>query len=233
MSFSWRCPYCKHHATITDDNYSVGDHRFSMRNKDGSLQLHSVVIVCPNRECMEYTISAELRPYHYQAGQYTFGDVLGTWSLRPASQAMTLPGYVPAPIVQDYTEACAIRGLSPKASATLSRRCLQGMIRDFFGVSKSRLVDEIEAIRDKVSPTTWESIDAVRTIGNIGAHMEKDINIIVDVEAQEAGLLIELIESLIEDWYVARDAQEKRAARIKEVAADKAAAKLAGGVKAK
>ncbi|MGT2429378.1 hypothetical protein ACU4HD_12705 [Cupriavidus basilensis] len=46
---------------------------------------------------------------------------------------------------------------------------------------------------------TWDSIEAVRKIGNIGARMEKDIDVIVDVEPEEAGLLIGLIESLIDD----------------------------------
>ena len=45
---------------------------------------------------------------------------------------------------------------------------------------------EIDAIKDKVDPLTWKSIDATRKIGNIGAHMEKDINLIVDVDPKEA-----------------------------------------------
>jgi len=39
-----------------------------------------------------------------------------------------------------------------------------------------------------VDPLTWEAIDAVRKLGNIGAHMEKDINVIVDVDPEEAEL---------------------------------------------
>jgi hypothetical protein len=41
-----------------------------------------------------------------------------------------------------------------------------------------------------------EAIDIVRNIGNIGAHMEADINVIVDVDPDEAQTLIELIETL-------------------------------------
>jgi hypothetical protein len=41
-------------------------------------------------------------------------------------------------------------------------------------------------------------------LGNIGAHMEADVNVIVDVEAGEAKLLIGLIETLVDEWYVAR-----------------------------
>jgi len=34
--------------------------------------------------------------------------------------------------------------------------------------------------------------------------MEADVNVIVDVEAGEATLLIGLIETLVDEWYVAR-----------------------------
>ena len=42
------------------------------------------------------------------------------------------------------------------------------MIRDFWGIVQSRLKDEIDALKDKVDPETWQAIDAVREIGNIG-----------------------------------------------------------------
>jgi hypothetical protein len=73
-----------------------------------------------------------------------------------------------------------------------------------------RLVDEIKAIKDKIDPQTWAAIDAVRNIGNIGAHMEKDINTIVDVDPDEAALLSRLIETLIDEWYVRRHERAKQ-----------------------
>ncbi|MGB5137647.1 MAG: DUF4145 domain-containing protein, partial [Candidatus Zixiibacteriota bacterium] len=76
------------------------------------------------------------------------------------------------------------------------------MIRDSWGVTKSRLVDEIDTLRDKVDVVSWNAIDAVRNLGNIGAHMERDINVVVDVDPNEAALLIDLIETLLTEWYV-------------------------------
>jgi hypothetical protein len=95
------------------------------------------------------------------------------------------------------------------------------MIRDFWGVTKNRLIDEIEAIRDKVDGDTWASIDAVRALGNIGAHMEKDINLIVDVDADEAETLLELIEQLFDDWYGVRAARLARTNKIRAITAVK------------
>ena len=177
MAFLWTCPYCDRGATITDSNYSISQFTFNDNNKDGYLTIQTTSTTCPNRDCREYSLQAKLYKYDREHGKIT-GSAIHTWQLRPSSAAKVFPDYVPRPIVDDYTEACVIRDLSPKASATLSRRCLQGIIRDFWGVSKNRLVDEINELKTKVDPATWQAIDAVRNIGNIGAHMEKDINLV-------------------------------------------------------
>jgi hypothetical protein len=97
------------------------------------------------------------------------------------------------------------------------------MIRDFWNVRKDTLKQEIEGIADKVDRSDWEAIDAIRHIGNIGAHMEKDVNLIVDVEPSEAQLLIELIETLFVSWYVARKERLERNKALKELAEKKQA----------
>lgn len=51
--------------------------------------------------------------------------------ISPRTAEKPCPEYIPEQIRQDYEEACLIAELSPKASATLSRRCIQSMIRDF------------------------------------------------------------------------------------------------------
>jgi hypothetical protein len=215
--FSWRCPFCQHHATITEKEYSSGRHEFGDQSKYGYQAIRTIAVVCPNEQCREYTLIATLHD-HRDTGGSVWVDLpeKQTWNLIPAADVKVFPNYVPAAVLADYREASVIRELSPKASATLARRCLQGMIRDFWGVKPGRLVDEIEAIRERVDPAAWQGIDAVRRIGNIGAHMEKDIDVIVDVDPSEAELLIGLIETLIADWYVAR---EERRVRIEKIVA--------------
>lgn len=227
INFSWSCPYCNKGATITDLNFSRCQHQFENNNKDGDSILVTEVIVCPNEDCKEYVISGKLGPsiivnHHYRMDSKNIRQL---WNLKPNSLAKQFPSYIPVPIIKDYEEACLIKDLSPKASATLSRRCLQGMIRDFFGVSKNNLFLEIDAIKDNVDPTTWKAIDSVRSIGNIGAHMEKDINLIVDVEPHEAQILIELIEILIQDWYIAKVEREAHLQSIISLAGVKAEAR--------
>lgn len=157
--------------------------------------------------------------------------------LLPSGSAKPQPDYIPTPLREDYLEACLIRDLSPKASATLARRCLQGMIRDFAGIAKGRLVDEIVALgkvvdegkaAQGITHDSVEAIDHVRGVGNIGAHMEKDIDLIVEIDPGEAQALIDLIEMLFEEWYVARHKRQERLDKIAQIGAEKKAAKAQG-----
>ena len=98
-------------------------------------------IHCPNPKCKKVTIAAAL--YSGMVNQTThtidkIGNMREAWRLVPASKAKVFPDYIPVAIRDDYTEACAIKDLSPKASATLARRALQGMIRDFWQVIKAQ-----------------------------------------------------------------------------------------------
>lgn len=227
-TLSWQCPFCGHHATVGDNHTSVDSHQFDLYSKYGAQHLVTRVISCANPSCKEITISASLHDYKaVSGGQLARHQARLNWQLVPAARMRPLPDYVPEPIRLDYQEACLIRGLSPKASATLSRRCLQGMIRDFWGITRPRLIDEIRELKDKVDPMTWDAIDGIRSIGNIGAHMEADINVIIDVDTDEAEALIQLVESLIDDWYVERDNRRVRREAVLAVANAKRAAKPA------
>ena len=146
----------------------------------------------------------------------------------PTSLAKQFPDYIPKAIKEDYEEAYSILSLSPKATATLSRRCLQGMIRDFWKikVKSGKLYDEINAIKDKISPAQWKAIDSLRSLGNIGAHMEKNVNEIVEIDDGEAEKLIKLIELLIEKWYIAKHDEEELYNSIIEIKTEKSSKKM-------
>jgi hypothetical protein len=196
----------------------------SIKNAAGRRSLLSTFIVCPNPACQQFTLTLKL--YLSREGNFEREElqtVLNEWSLIPNSKAKTFPDYISKVILEDYTEACLIKDLSPKASATLARRCLQGILRDFWGAKARNLKGEIDSIKDKIEPEVWAAIEAVRTLGNIGAHMEKDINEIIDVEPEEAGMLIELIETLLREWYVAREDRKSRMSLIVSAAASKKA----------
>ncbi len=226
--FHWTCPFCNRDTTITSQRQHADYTDLTIPNAEGDRRLISDFIICPNSICRKTTLVVTLHVRKVtDMNQAYAGECLQRWHLIPPSRALTFPPYVPKAIIADYSEACLIRDPSPKASATLSRRCLQGILRDFWQVKPGRLVDEIDQIKDKTDPLTWEAIDAVRKVGNIGAHMEKDIDLIVDVDPDEAELLIGLIETLIRDWYVTREDRRARLTKIKQVADIKDQAKKA------
>lgn len=241
--FEWCCPFCDRNQIAIDENRDASWRRLYIgKTRHGLVGISTYSIRCVNAECNEIYLHARLskaKPKQGAAHETVEGEELQSWVLRPESFAKPQPEYIPAALIEDYHEACAIRVKSPKAAATLARRCLQGMIRDFCGISKSRLIDEIKALRalvdegtapKGVEAETVDAIDAVRSVGNIGAHMEKDISLIVDVDPGEAQTLIELIEMLFREWYVARHERQERLARIQSIAAEKAA--LLAGPKA-
>lgn len=223
-SYHWTCPYCNHDATLRSHDFVGGSSNFTIQNPvEGHKQLRWLYIVCPNAKCKKYTLTVYIQPIK-QTTSFEWGligEIEKLWELIPPSKARCFPSSIPTPILDDYNEACLIVKQSPKASATLSRRCLQGIIRDFWGVKTGTLCQEIERIKDKIDPLTWDAIEAVRKVGNIGAHMEKDINIIIDVDPKEAELLIELIEILLKEWYLAREEKSKKLNGIKAMAAKK------------
>lgn len=219
MSQLWTCPYCNRNCTIGDPDIRPISSNQYISKEYGSYYSILTIIVCPNPECRQQTISCKV--YEYNASYQQLGKQVYFWQLKPESEAKPFPEYIPVQLRNDYKEACLIKNKSPKSSATLSRRCLQGMIRDFWGIKKGRLIDEIEDLKTKVDTTTWEAIDSVRHVGNIGAHMEKDVNLIIDVDPEEAGLLIWLIETLFEEWYVARHDREIKMKALAKLADEK------------
>ena len=221
--FNWNCPHCGRAVTISAERHSVNYHPLDLGESSRRFVLTSNLVVCPNPECEMVTVKvAWSTGVWLDAGtDLVPSKKINEWTLVPDTRVTNFPGYIPKPLRDDHREACLIRVLSPKASATLSRRCLQGMIRDFWGVRCGRLVDEIAAIQDQVDPITWEAIDAVRKIGNIGAHMERDIDTIVEVDPDEADLLIQLIETLFREWYIVRHDRRARMTELAALAASK------------
>src|SRR5262249_31242196 len=219
---NWKCPYCGHAQVLSNARMQDQWNRQHVRGwKKGVPTVGIDSIVCANQECRELSLRVVLGPVKKDSEEPV--RVEKFWTLLPSSSAKPQPDYIPKPIRDDYSEACAIRDLSPKASATLARRCLQGMIRDFCGIRKDRLIDEIKELRERVDKrsapkgVTHESVDAidhVRSIGNVGAHREKDVILISDIEPGEAQALIELIEMLFDEWYVARKQREERLAKV-------------------
>lgn len=192
------CPYCGKTQSYSNANMlrSYAPNDCYNRQKD-STDVIIYHIRCSNTECGKYIIVGRFFTTNKQF------DIL------PQHVHKNYPHYIPKQIRDDYTEAADIIELSPKAAATLFRRCLQGMIHDFWNIHEKNLNAEITELQNKVPSSMWKALDGIRKIGNIGAHMESDVNLIVDIDISEAKKLQKLIELLFDKWYIARHDEEE------------------------
>lgn len=218
---SWRCNFCNHDVMLRENDTKEGATVMPHHGDETGECVRVTITRCTNSKCGKLEVAVSIlngKLIHMEDSNEPFifsGEkVKSTWRLQPESSAKSFPNCIPEVILIDYREACLIRDRSPKASATLSRRALQGMISDFWGIkpegATKTLYKQIDALKKQIDSGIWGAIDALRQIGNIGAHMEADINVIVDVEPDEATLLIGLLELLFQEWYIARDDRDKR-----------------------
>jgi len=136
----------------------------------------------------------------------------------PTSKSRPAPAELPDPYKQDYTEACKVLQDSPKASAALSRRNLQAILRDKAGTKSRDLYAQIDEVikSGKVPSHIEEGLHAVRNIGNFAAHeiKSKVTGAIVDVEPGEAEWNLDVLESLFDFYFVQPALAAKRKAEL-------------------
>lgn len=190
------CPFCDSAIAETAETVkeeSLGFNYYPHSRYSNEKQHYTfIMILCPRCEGTSYKIKGEQEPYS------KYGEI----PIYPRSRAVKFPIYIPEQLRQDYEEAYSILDLSPKASATLSRRCLQGIIRNFHDVKPANLYNEIKQLEGKIPASQYNVLHSLRQIGNIGAHLEDDVNLIVDINKDEAEKLIKLLEHLFKVWYI-------------------------------
>jgi hypothetical protein len=118
----------------------------------------------------------------------------------------SVPGEVAEPYKQDFIEARAVLAISPKASAALSRRNMQAILRDKAATKSKDLYDQIEEVvaTGKLPSHIEDGLHAVRNIGNFAAHPMKSMTTgaIVEVEPGEAEWNLDILESLFDFYFV-------------------------------
>jgi hypothetical protein len=153
---------------------------------------------------------------------YSPGDLLSVRFVWPfALPARPIAPEVPRHIASDYGEASAVLSTSEKASAALSRRCLQLLLREAGGTKSKDLADQIEEVLPTLPGYLQKQLDAVRNIGNFAAHPQKSkiTSEIIEVEPGEAEWNLDVLDLLFDFYFVQpRIAQEKRDALNKKLA---------------
>lgn len=123
-------------------------------------------------------------------------------------------------VIADYSEAVAVLSDSAKASAALSRRTLQYILVDRAGVTGNNLADQIQQVLDSntLPADIAGNLDSIRVIGNFAAHPIKGTSTgeIVDVEPQEAEWNLEVLEQLMDFYYVRPAIARKKREQLNE-----------------
>lgn len=128
--------------------------------------------------------------------------------VHPSSRSAKQHAHTQELYLKDYRAACETLQASPEASACMSRRCLQNVLKDQ-GYLQKDLALQIDALLRESDPkkalpiSLHRCIDAVRGFGNFGAHTQRNIHSleIIEVEPGEAEWCIEITEQLFEHYF--------------------------------
>lgn len=219
-----KCPHCGVEA-----HFSWRETPISGLNGDQGRRVR--LAHCPSPDCKRvvalYDHGKERMPGFYNWSSGHLIEPLNAVRKPP-------PLEVPPKIAEDYIEACKVLSISPKASAALSRRCLQAVLRAQ-GYKAKDLAKEIDLLLHEADPTKAipqalrTVVDAVRNFGNFSAHPITDVTTlqIIDVQPEEAEWCLEVLDECFEHFYVrpARAAARKAALDAKLSQAGKPASK--------
>lgn len=200
------CPYCsiEMHPVQAKWGYGSGNRMF-YNDKDGAN--HSVeAVACPRCEGIFLLHSDIVVGPGPEPGTAASED-LNVFILLPrTSSRKPLPPDVPEPYRSLYAEAALILQDSPRASAALSRRCLQHLVREVMKAPPGDLYREIEWVIEHAGLPGYvtDSLHDLRTIGNMAAHPNKSTATgeYLDVEPGEAEWTLDTLDALFSHLFV-------------------------------
>jgi Domain of unknown function (DUF4145) len=218
-----KCPHC---AINFHDNWVEGSvdrkayiKSVAGREIDRTGWLYRTAL-CPNPKCSKLTIeiSALLSKPKPGSTREQINSLRKWRQVHPiGSNRGPVPSEVPKAIAADYVEASVVLPLSTKASAALSRRCLQAILNahGFKGRDLAKQIDKL--LKSRVLPMhIHKNVDVIRGFGNFSAHpiTDKTTLQIIDVEPHEAEWCLEILEALFDHFYVAPEAARKKKAEL-------------------
>ena len=227
-----QCPHClksihterqlRYGDSSTLDAVPIGAARIDYIRHNGHQHRWMETIVCPSCHDLILTLVS--------SANMIVDQRFGRWPDEVTEQRISLwprhtgrppvPPEVPDEFKRDYQEACLILADSSNASAALSRRCLQLILREKLGAPNSTLYKEIRwAVEKGGLPSSitdlTDLLDVPRTVGNRAAHPTlSDGGMIVDVEPWEAEWCLEVIEALYDHVFVIPARNEERLNRL-------------------
>lgn len=196
-----RCPYCNLGVKLDIKN------QFAFPDSDYTERMSGKGIIyglCP--ECEEVIVLLQVGKYRCVDGEGEIYEIQKEIVLYPQIKARITEKDIPQEYRDAFNEACSVLTYSPKASAALSRRLLQQILRDKYGIDKgdlSKQIDEFLKLPNLPSVLSG-AVDAIRQVGNFAAHpiKYKNTSEIVEVEKGEADWILDVLEQLLDYAFV-------------------------------
>jgi hypothetical protein len=203
---SVKCPHCltDFHDAAVETALARKEDGAQFADREGA-RWSVIARICP--ACGQAVIDLRRRRWFGGGGVMTAVPQDSEIRVWPRGVARApLSTHVPQKYTGDYREACLVLGDSPKASAALSRRCLQMLLRDEAKVTPGNLSFEIDQVlaAKMLPPSIAGAVDGIRNIGNFAAHAMKSTNTgeIIEVEDGEAEWCLNVLESLFDFFFV-------------------------------
>ena len=193
------CPHCQkgvQFLRVSSGEMSVS--AFQAESRKEHLDIYSCW--CPT--CSKIVLSLAGRTVNFDGTSKQMKNCL-IWP-RNSNRPPAAPE-VPAHIGEDYNEAATVLPDSAKASAALSRRCLQTILLETAKVKEQHnLSRQIEEVLPTLPSYISKQVDAIRTVGNFSAHPLKSeaTGEIIEVEPGEAEWNLDTLDLLFDHYYV-------------------------------
>jgi hypothetical protein len=199
------CPHCGHDVAFINPTYHYSGEQEPREIKieicynENGKTYQLIGSKCPNPKCkklilIRQRLNTAISPHDWE-------DDLMLW---PIGIHRTIPQGFPSEIERDFKEACGTLYVSKRASAALSRRCLQNLLREKEKVHKNTLYEEIEDVlnANTLASPLQDTLHMIRNLGAVGTHPLKDSTTgkILDIEEGEAELMIDALTDLL-DYY--------------------------------
>ena len=219
-ALSLSCPHCQVYAVMKIDDsvkrFDIDDDYGIAFNNAENL-LFDFICSCPDCDKTVF-VQAQVQVDAEELSERTAGEVI---SVYPYRVRVDVPSEVPEKYASDFREAVLVLDLSPMASAALSRRILQHILRDEFDISgQPNLAEEIKVFISECGAPSHltRDVDAIKTVGNFAAHPTKYTSTgeVVAVEPGEADWLISVLNSLFDHTFVQPRKSQERLDRLHE-----------------
>jgi hypothetical protein len=133
-----------------------------------------------------------------------------------------LPDTVPPIYADEYREAAGLLPYSSRASAAVSRHCLQRLFHEMIGIHSTHFARELDLVlaSKQVPRYLADALEGVRNFADFAVYPEKSTapDAVTDVQAGEAEWLLDTLEALFNFYFVQpAETQKRRAALLSRI----------------